>query len=217
MLSLFDDDEGWSHVENPPGRSNGVAFFGQLRGLRVVYDQAVNDPKQLPQILMSDIDPKIHRVRNGEYATGQLLKHAELYGRMRVAEKHVATVGEVIGDGWRMLFQDAEFGKERLTIIHVLEVSTTPFEGRRAGADLQSREIDARERVEHRPVLLRPVIANDTNQPGRRVVRCRRSKIGTGSTKHPLGRAGRCVDGIDADGSGDNQGHIKTPSNSTLW
>ena len=153
MLALLHHDELRPVAKDPSTSADGVADAGQVRGLGVVENDAVDLGKQMHQFVVGDVDPKIHRVGDGELAIGNLIEQPRLHGRMGVAEEDKRAVGECRGNLRRSIGHHTELGEQRLALIHVEQVFPAPSKGFSALARFEAEQINLTERLELEAML----------------------------------------------------------------
>lgn len=208
VLALLHDDKLWPHGGDLASRSNGVGQAGELLGLVIVENKPVDLAHEGIEFGTGGVDPEIHSVGDRKRRLLNLFQQAHLDRGMRVGEKDKLGVSVLRWDSGRLLDQDVEFGVEGLAGVHVLEILPAPAEGLGSLACFKSLKPDVRHVLEHRAKLIREIIADNTDDAYVGVMLRSRGEVGTRTAEHVLSMlAGRGVDGINANGSGDNQGH----------
>jgi hypothetical protein len=128
---------------------------------------------------------------------------------MGIRQEDKLAVLERVGDCGGPLGEDPQLGEERLSRVHVLVVAAAPGERPAAAALLEAGGVDALELREHVAEALGEVVANSSDDADWTVEGGGGREVGAGSAKDLLAMTPGCVDGIDADGAGDDQGHDK--------
>jgi hypothetical protein len=143
VLALLDDHEPRAELQEAFAGGDGVAQAGELLGLVVVEDQAVDIAEEHLELGAGGADPEVHRVGDDQTLFRELLGEPVLHAGVHVGEEDDRAVRVRAGHRGRGLDQDVQLGEERLAVVHVVEVLAAPAEGLGAGPHLEAGRVDA--------------------------------------------------------------------------
>src|SRR5688500_11774415 len=98
MLTLFDDDVGWTQLHNRPGRLHDVHLFRELSGLSVIQRDEVDLLQQTDQVATPTLYPEVHRVARNQRWAVVLIEDVELTPRTDVREEDERCVAQLLGN-----------------------------------------------------------------------------------------------------------------------
>ena len=87
MLPLLDGDIRRPHLADAATRLDQARLAGEFAGLAVIEDQHIDPGDQADQLLLRDVDPEIHGVRDDKMRTGQLIQDMMLERRGDISEQ----------------------------------------------------------------------------------------------------------------------------------
>src|SRR5439155_4616389 len=201
-----DEHPGAHFLDDGSGLAE-VVFAGELTGLCIVELEDVRPLEDVAQFFRRRLDPEIHRVHADDAFRRALIEHAELEGRVHVAEED--DVGLSVGvrqDGLEP-FEYVEVGEERLAAVQVVAVLAAPAE-RLAPRVLEALEVDP-PAGEDLHVLFVEVLADNGDEVNIGEVRGGDSKVGQGATDYIVGLAERCLNGVESNGTDGDDGHAR--------
>jgi len=206
VLALFDDDEFRAHGQHCPGGLDKIALIGQQAGFAVVEDEAVDFFEQVREFRSFGLDPEVHGVSHDQPGRRQSRQCLLLKNRVRVGQKDVMGIAEGVGDFRRSFGQDVEIDLDGFGFVHVLEIRAVPAESLAAGAFFQPGGVDVAA-IEDGGEIVRPIIADNADEADGGEETGGAGEVDGRSTDDVLAFAERCFECIQADRSGDEQGH----------
>jgi len=204
VLALFDDDEAADVLEDGAACFDEVGLARQHSGFAIVEDDAVDALEGLEQIVAEVVDPEVHRVADDEFGRRQLAQELSLDGWVRVGEEDVVGVLQGVGDSRRGFGDDVEVGAEAFAFVPVLEILAVPTEGLGTCAGFEAGGVDC-VAVEDLAECVGEIVADDAHESDGMNQAGGECEVNGRSAEDVVGSVLGCFDGVDADGSGDEQ------------
>ena len=126
MLSLFHDNKFWPHAHDLLCCPDQIFFSGQQFGLAIVEDQTVHPFQEAYEIIACFVNPEVHGVGHHELGIFHLIEHLALHAGSGVCEENILAVLKAIRNARVEIRKDIQMDLERITIIHIRLILTSP-------------------------------------------------------------------------------------------
>ncbi len=178
---------------------------GELAGFAIVQDEHVHALEQREEVVFGDVDPEIHRVGDDEFRARHLVEDVALQTRADVREEDVRR--GVVSGGKRRgeVLEDVQLDAAGFAGVEIPHVFARPTEGF-ALRDLQAGEVDVAA-LEILEVRWWEVVADDADHVHRREKARTDRRVRSGAAEEIGVLFHRSFDGIERDGTNDEDGH----------
>lgn len=205
VFAFFDDHVAGAHCEEAASGGDEVAAFREHAGFVFIDDEEVDALHEVEQSGSGDIDPEVHAVGDDEWLGRALVENGELVVRAHVGEEDDPGGGGLRGEARVEFLEDVDGDVEGFAVVHVLVVFAGPAEGAAFdGVDVGRADAAAGEEV---AVFCGEVGSDDGAEVDFRGKRGGERGVGSASAEEIVMDFRVGVDGIEGDGTGDEDRH----------
>ncbi len=205
MFAFLHRDILRTHPSNRAPGPDQARVAGHLPRFAVVQDEQIDPRQERVEVLARRLDPKIHRVGDDKARLAHLVEHMRLERRRDVGEKHEFRFPKIFRQLRLEIFEDIERDRFCLPRVQIPRVFARPAK-RLARTRCTPVASMLRDLPEFK-FRFGKIVTHDSDQ----LDRCKKTRadrgVGSGTAELIGVFLDRCFDGIERDGTNNENGH----------